>query len=132
MFSKYGQRCLIEIQIVRDKNARQCHTELLEACDRGTLPYRTVASWMYAFHSKYEQRCFIEIQIARDKNARQCHTALLEACGRETLSCRTVVRWEFSFHRGREDVHQCHTAIIAVERSVGRLVQQDSLDSSTL
>ncbi|KAJ4432063.1 hypothetical protein ANN_20677 [Periplaneta americana] len=32
MFSKYEQRCFIEIQIARGKNARQSHTALLEAC----------------------------------------------------------------------------------------------------
>ena len=77
--------------------------------------------------SKYEQRCFIKIQIARDKNARQCHTALLEVCGRETLLYRTVAMWAYAFRRGREDVRQCHIAIIAVEQSVRRLVQ-DAVD----
>ena len=64
----------------------------------------------------------------RDKNARQCHTALLEACGRETLPYHTMARWAYACRRGREDVHQCHTAIIAVEQSVRRLVQQYTVD----
>ena len=71
--------------------------------------------------SKYEQRCLIEIQIVRDKNARQCHTALLEASYRGTLPYRTVARWVYAFRRGEEDVHRCHTAIIAVEKLVRRL-----------
>ena len=29
----------------------------------------------------------------------------------------------YAFRRGREDVHQCHTAIIVVEQSVRRLIQ---------
>ena len=53
--------------------------------------------------------------------------SILEACGRETLPHRTVARWFYAFRRGREDVHQCHTAIIAVEQSVRRLVQ-DAVD----
>ena len=65
--------------------------------------------------SKCEKRCFIKIRIARGKNSRHCHTALLEACGTETLPYRTVVRW--AFRGGREDVHQCHTAITAVDQS---------------
>ena len=64
----------------------------------------------------------------RDKNARQCHTALLEACSRDTLPYRTVAKWAYAFCRGREHVHQCHIAIIAVEQSVRRLVEQDTLD----
>ena len=80
--------------------------------------------------SKYEQRCFIKIRIARGKNARQCHTTLLKACGRQTLPYRrpTVARWAYAFCRGREDVHQCHTEIIAVEQFVRRLVQEDAVD----
>ena len=77
--------------------------------------------------SKYEQRCFIKVQIARSKNARQCYIELLEAC-LETLSYRTVFRWAYAFSRGREDVHQYHTKIIAVEQSVQRLGQQDAVD----
>ena len=49
-FSKYEQRCFFKIQIGRGKNARQCHTALLEACGRETLPCRTVARRVYAFH----------------------------------------------------------------------------------
>ena len=45
----------------------------------------------------------------------------------ETLSYRTVARWVYAFRRGREDVHQCHSAIMAVEQSVRRLVQ-DAVD----
>ena len=39
-----------------------------------------------------------------------------------------MARWEYAFRRGSEDVHQCHTAIIAVEQSVRRLVQEDAVD----
>ena len=34
----------------------------------------------------------------------------------------------YAFRRVRDDVHQCHVAIIAVEQSVRRLVQQDAVD----
>ena len=77
---------------------------------------------------RYEKRCFIKIQIARGKNARQCHTALLEACGRETLPYRTVARQAYVFRSGRKDVHQCHTAIMAVLQSGRRDVQQDAVN----
>ena len=53
MFSKYEQKCLIKIQIARGKNARQCHTALLEACGRETLPYRTVAWWAHTFRREF-------------------------------------------------------------------------------
>ncbi|KAJ4430430.1 hypothetical protein ANN_22646 [Periplaneta americana] len=54
MFSKYEERCFIKIQIARGKNARQCHTALLEACGRETSPYRTVARWKHAFRNGRE------------------------------------------------------------------------------
>ena len=50
MFSKYEQRCFINIQIARGKIAPQYHTALMEACGRETLTYRTMAGWAYAFH----------------------------------------------------------------------------------
>ena len=40
---------LLQIQIERGKNPRQCRTALLEACGTETLPYRTVSRWAYAF-----------------------------------------------------------------------------------
>ncbi|KAJ4430876.1 hypothetical protein ANN_19467 [Periplaneta americana] len=51
---KYEQKCFIKIQNVKDKNARQCHTALLEACGRETSPYRTVARWAHAFRNERE------------------------------------------------------------------------------
>ena len=45
----------------------------------------------------------------------------------ETLPYRILARWAYAFHRGREDVHQCHTAITAVEQHVRKLVQ-DAVD----
>ncbi|PSN37524.1 hypothetical protein C0J52_14902 [Blattella germanica] len=36
-------------KVARGINARQCHTELLEACGKETLPYRTVARWANEF-----------------------------------------------------------------------------------
>ena len=70
----------------------------------------------------------INIQIVRGRNTRQCHTALLEAYGVETLPYRTVAKWSYAFDRGKEDVHQCHTASIVLEQSVRILVQQDAVD----
>ena len=78
--------------------------------------------------SKYKQRCFIKIQIAKGKNARQCHTRY---CKIVVERLYHIVPWLggcMHFCRGREDVHQCHTAIILVEQSVQRLVQQNTVD----
>ena len=36
--------------------------------------------------------------------------------------------WAYECRRRSEDVHQCHTAIIALEQSVRRLVQEDAVD----
>ena len=66
MFCKREQRCFIKILIARGKNARQCHTALLKACDRETLPHRTVVRWAYTFRRVRE-------------DVHQCHTAILLA-----------------------------------------------------
>ena len=41
-------------KIAEGKNAGQCHTALLEACGRETLPYRTAARWANAFRRRRE------------------------------------------------------------------------------
>jgi hypothetical protein len=51
MFTKSEQRSWIKIQVARNKNARQCHQRLFEACGNDALPYRTVARWVSAFRS---------------------------------------------------------------------------------
>ena len=82
MFSKYKQRCFIKIQIARGKNARQCHTALLEACGRETLPYRSVGRWAYAFRrgreDDYQKRGAGRSQSACDEVHVKAVTALLE------------------------------------------------------
>ncbi|KAJ4443339.1 hypothetical protein ANN_05007 [Periplaneta americana] len=64
-------------QIARGKNARQCHTALLEACGRETLSYRTVARWVHAF------RCGREDVHQKPRAGR---TAFLSHCGQRTAS----------------------------------------------
>ena len=93
-----------------------------------SVSVKTVISSALKMFSKYEQKCFIKIQIAKGKNARQCHTALLEGCGREILPYCIVARWTYAFRRGGKIIINKHTAIIAVERSLQRLVQQDAVD----
>ena len=53
----------LKLLIARGKDARQCHTALLEACGRDTLPYRTVGRWAYGFRRGR-------------KDVHQCHTAI--------------------------------------------------------
>ena len=38
----------------------------------------------------------------------------------------------YAFPRAKEDVHHCHTAIIAVEQSLRRLVQEDAVDGASV
>ena len=37
------QRTYIKISVLRGRNARECHSELVEAVGNNALPYRTVA-----------------------------------------------------------------------------------------
>ena len=78
--------------------------------------------------SKYKQKYFIQIQIARTlDNAIQRYWKLVVE---RLYHIILLARWTYAFCRGREDVLQCHTSIIAVEESVRRLVglQQDAVD----
>ncbi|PSN53204.1 hypothetical protein C0J52_04500 [Blattella germanica] len=90
MFSKYEQRCFIKIQVARGINARQCHTELLEACGKQTLPYCTVASWANAFRREredvHQKRGVGRPQSARDDVHVNAVRALLE-----TYRCWTCI-----------------------------------------
>ena len=40
-------------------------------------------------------------------------------------------RWAYAIRTGTEDVHQCHTAILAIEQAVLRLIQEDAVDGSS-
>ncbi|GFW90827.1 HTH_48 domain-containing protein [Trichonephila clavipes] len=37
------------VAVLRERNAIECHTELVEALGNNTLPYRTVARWIVKF-----------------------------------------------------------------------------------
>ena len=39
----------MKITVLRDRNAKECHSELTEAFGNRALPYRTVARWAAAF-----------------------------------------------------------------------------------
>ncbi|PSN58357.1 hypothetical protein C0J52_12991 [Blattella germanica] len=82
MFSTYEQRCFIKIQVARCINARQYHTELLEACGKETLPYRTMARCVNAFRRRredvHQKRGAGRPQSARDDVHVNAVRALLE------------------------------------------------------
>ncbi|GFT11095.1 HTH_48 domain-containing protein [Trichonephila clavipes] len=43
------QRTYIKIAILRERNAMECHSELVETLGNNDLPYRTVAPWVGKF-----------------------------------------------------------------------------------
>ncbi|GFV77890.1 uncharacterized protein TNCV_441 [Trichonephila clavipes] len=47
--TRVEQRAFIEIAVLRDRNAMECRSELLEALGNNALPYRTVARWIGKF-----------------------------------------------------------------------------------
>ena len=47
--NKQEQRSYIKIEVLRGRNARQCHAELREALGVHAMPYRTVARWAQTF-----------------------------------------------------------------------------------
>ena len=42
-------RSYVKISVLRDRNAKECHSEFTEALGNRALPYRTVARWASAF-----------------------------------------------------------------------------------
>ncbi|GFX43480.1 uncharacterized protein TNCV_4875001 [Trichonephila clavipes] len=42
-------RAYIKIAVLRERNAMECHSELVEALRNNALPYRTVARWIGKF-----------------------------------------------------------------------------------
>ncbi|GFX87519.1 uncharacterized protein TNCV_1330511 [Trichonephila clavipes] len=42
----FEQRDYIKIAILRERNAMECHSELVESLGNIALPYRTVARWI--------------------------------------------------------------------------------------
>ncbi|GFV99220.1 uncharacterized protein TNCV_1511931 [Trichonephila clavipes] len=47
--TRVEQHAYIKIPILREKNAMECHSELVEALGNNALPYRTVARWVGKF-----------------------------------------------------------------------------------
>ena len=43
--TRLGQRDYIKLVVMRGRNARECHSELMEAVGNNAPPYRTVARW---------------------------------------------------------------------------------------
>ncbi|GFW26468.1 uncharacterized protein TNCV_1164051 [Trichonephila clavipes] len=47
--SRVEQRAYIKIAVLRERNAMECHSELVEALGNNAQPYRTVARWIGKF-----------------------------------------------------------------------------------
>ena len=47
--TRQEQRSYVKIEVLRGRNAKECHPELTEALGNRALPYRTFARWAAAF-----------------------------------------------------------------------------------
>ncbi|GFU49519.1 HTH_48 domain-containing protein [Trichonephila clavipes] len=47
--TRVEQRAYIKIAVLRERNAMECHSELVKALGNNSLPYRTVARWIGKF-----------------------------------------------------------------------------------
>ncbi|GFV88069.1 HTH_48 domain-containing protein [Trichonephila clavipes] len=59
--TRVEQRAYIKIAVLRERNAMECHSELVGALGNNALPYRTIARWIGKFQqgrvsSSNEQR----------------------------------------------------------------------------
>ncbi|GFU88473.1 HTH_48 domain-containing protein [Trichonephila clavipes] len=51
--TRVEQRAYIKIAILRERNAMECHSELVKTLGNNALPHRTVARWI----GKFQQGC---------------------------------------------------------------------------
>ncbi|GFX15023.1 uncharacterized protein TNCV_4897911 [Trichonephila clavipes] len=50
--TRVEQRSYIKIAVFRDRNAMECHGELVEVLGNNALPYHTVARWIGKFQQE--------------------------------------------------------------------------------
>ncbi|PRD25964.1 UNVERIFIED_CONTAM: hypothetical protein NCL1_39412 [Trichonephila clavipes] len=50
--ARVEQRAYIKIAVLRERNAIECHSELVEALGNNVLQYRTVARWIAKFQQE--------------------------------------------------------------------------------
>ncbi|GFV17085.1 uncharacterized protein TNCV_3632491 [Trichonephila clavipes] len=69
------QRAYIKIVVLRERNAMECHSELVEALGNNALPYRTVARWI----GKFQQGCMSTTDEQRSRRPVSLRTDLTRA-----------------------------------------------------
>ncbi|GFV91310.1 uncharacterized protein TNCV_898271 [Trichonephila clavipes] len=50
--TRVEQRAYIKIAVLRQRNAMECHSELVETLGNNALPYCTVAQWIGIFQQR--------------------------------------------------------------------------------
>ena len=86
----------MKIAVLRDRKAKECHSELTEALDIRALPYRTVARWAAAF----QRGRVASVDMRRTGRPRIVRTDVARAVIAQCL--KDDRRWS---------LHQAHTGI---------------------
>ncbi|GFU41087.1 HTH_48 domain-containing protein [Trichonephila clavipes] len=60
--TRVEQRAYIKITVLRERNATECHSELVEALGKNALPYRTVRGGLEGFNKDACQPLMSSIQ----------------------------------------------------------------------
>ncbi|GFW08616.1 uncharacterized protein TNCV_2776371 [Trichonephila clavipes] len=53
--TRVEQRSYIKIAVLRERNAMECHSELVEALGNNALLYRSVARWIGKFQQGFQR-----------------------------------------------------------------------------
>ncbi|GFW42561.1 HTH_48 domain-containing protein [Trichonephila clavipes] len=77
--TRVEQRAYIKIAVPRERNAMECHGELVEALGNNDLPYHTVARWIGKFQqgrlstSDEQRRCADRFGLSRHQVSHGLH-----------------------------------------------------------
>ncbi|GFV85758.1 uncharacterized protein TNCV_2003781 [Trichonephila clavipes] len=80
--TRVEKRAYTEIAVLRERNAMECHSELVEAFGNNALPYRTVARWIGKFQkgrvSTSDEQCSGRLVSVRTGLARAVMEQLMD------------------------------------------------------
>ena len=109
--TRQEQCSCVKIAVLRDRNAKECHSERTEALANRALPYRSVARWVAAF----QRERVASADIRRTGRPRTVRIDVARAVIAQCLEDDR--RWSL------QELQQAHTGI--VQATVHKILQED-------
>ncbi|GFU04516.1 HTH_48 domain-containing protein [Trichonephila clavipes] len=72
--TRVEQRAYIKIAVLRQRNAKKCHSESVEALGKNALTYRTVARWVEKFQQGRVSTSDVQRSIRSVSMRKNCST----------------------------------------------------------